>query len=172
MNTPQDNPTSKKRIFLCYVLWITTHLLTAMPIYWFLLITGSDETDSSIAQLRVGDLSVLPPYIVLLLIGLVIGAALAFLGVYVLGFRWPGLRYFTAGTQLRWILWGVLSGIPHGFLIRWKQQADSPLEAAFSTTGSFIGVPLIIIMTFWIAFHLYPLPHQNPTGSKEESDTA
>lgn len=169
MNTSQDNPASKKRIFLCYVLWMTTHLLTAMPIYWFLLITGSNETDSPIAQLRVGDLSVLPPYIVLLLIGLVIGAALAFLGVYVLGFRWPGTRYFMAGTQLRWILWGVLSGMPHGFLIRWKQQADSPLEAAFSATGSFIAVPLIIIVTFWISFRFYPLPKKIRQGVRKES---
>lgn len=43
MNTPQDNPTSKKRIFWCYLLWMTAHLLTAMPTHWFLLVIGSDE---------------------------------------------------------------------------------------------------------------------------------
>lgn len=171
MTIALDSPTSKKRIFWCYLLWMTAHLLTAMPTYWFLLVTGSDETDSRIVQLRIGDLSILPTYVVLLFIGLVIGAALAFLGVYVLGFRWPGLRYFTAGAKSRWILWGILAGIPHGFLIQWKQQADSPLEAAFSVTGSFIAVPLIIIVTFWFVFRLYPLLHQETTGSEEGANT-
>lgn len=129
------------------------------------------KSDSRIVQLRNGDLSILPTYVVLLFTGVVIGAALAFFRAYVLRSGWPGLRYFTAGSKLRWILCGILAGIPHGFLIQWKQQVDSPLEAAFSTTIRFIAVPLIIIVTFWLVFRLDPLPHQNLTGSEEGANT-
>jgi hypothetical protein len=106
-------------------------------------------------QLRAGDGSVFFTIAGLLIFALILSTGVAFLFAFVFRFRWIEPRYFTDYSKFRWIWWGVLAGIPNGFLLRWRQQADTPFEAAFATTGSFIGFFVILGITFWLVFRVF-----------------
>lgn len=76
--------------------------------------------------------------------------------------------YFTHRSRARWVVWGGLTGLFSQVLIRWLNSQPT-IWGAFITL---VSIHILLIVSYWIAFRFYPLPHQNQTEGEVEESTS
>lgn len=77
-------------------------------------------------------------------------------------YRYTPAHYFTRRAAIRWVVWGYLSGLS---VIPYRLMPMGACNALIVVVGI---VPIMMILSYWIAFRLYPLPHQEVIMSERE----
>lgn len=89
-------------------------------------------------------------------------AAAAFSFVLSGYYRYTPAHYFTRRAAIRWVIWGGLSGLS---VLSFRLN---PVGACNALIGAIV-IPLItLIVSYWLAFRLYPLPHPKRSEILEE----
>lgn len=163
MKAKPDFPVSQKRVAFCCLLFSTAFAVMGSLVYWFVLPQFSDETDPILSEIQKGDLNgvlILAAIVTIFIVALGIGAVWFFLAISLDARRFAP-DHFSSPANIHWLLWGGLMGVMSIATLRLFNPAT--VFGDILQGGLAIGC---VLVSYWIAFRLYPLPQEEVIMSK------
>lgn len=166
MKAKPEHPVSQKRIAFCCLLFSTAFAMMGSLVYWLVLPLFSDDTDPLLFEVQKGDLNgalILSAIVTIFVVALGVGAVWFFLAVSLDARRFAP-DHFSALANVHWLLWGGLTGAMAVVALRLFNPGT--VFGDILQGGLVIGC---VFVSYWIAFRVYPLPHQEVIMSEGEN---